>query len=132
MALAFQIIVILCGLIALATGANEVLKGAKAKGDFGDLGDYTAAPLLNYTIRFLGAIWMGFGALLIVFATNPVQYQLPLAVGFVFVMIGGAGRLLSLHQNGFPAGQQALVYQTLSVELVLIPILLVWLYVGTF
>lgn len=123
----FQTIVGLCGLIALTTGANDVWKGAAVKGDFGDLREHTHAPLLNFTLRFLGAIWMGFGALLIVFAIDPIRYFAPLLVAFIFVIIGGASRVLSLIKHGLPSDNKALVYQTLGVELVLIPALLIWL-----
>jgi hypothetical protein len=67
MILIFKIIVWICGIIAIVTGANDFWNGAFVKGDFGDLGEHVNGPMLNFTMRFLGAIWMGFGALLILF-----------------------------------------------------------------
>lgn len=127
MILVFKIIVWICGAIAIVTGANDFWNGAAAKGDFGDLGEHAAGPMVNFTIRFLGAIWMGFGALLILFATNLGQYKLPLIVAFGFVMLGGIGRVISIVKHGMAEGHEITAYGILGVELVLIPALLVWL-----
>ncbi len=127
MVLAFKIVVWLCGIIAILTGANDFWNAASAKGDFGDLGEYVRSPQLNFTIRFLGAIWMGFGALLILFTTNLALYRTPLLVAFGFVILGGVGRVISIFQNGMAEGQEITAYGILGVELVLVPALLIWL-----
>jgi len=63
--LIFKIIVVILGLIAVGTGLNDYWRGAAVEGDFGKkLGTLTSDPTLNFTIRFLGGIWMGFGFLL--------------------------------------------------------------------
>ena len=121
----FKIIVWICGIIAILTGANDFWNGASAKGDFGDLGVHINSPMLNFTIRFLGAIWMGFGALLILFATNLKQYRIPLIVSFCFVILGGVGRVISIARNGVAEGQEITIYGILGIELVLIPALLI-------
>jgi len=126
----FKIIVWVCGAIALLTGANDFWNGAAAKGDFGNLGAHAAGPLVNFTIRFMGAIWMGFGALLILFATNLSQYKLPLTIAFCFVVLGGLGRVISIVKHGMAEGHEIAAYGILGVELVLIPALLIWLLVS--
>lgn len=122
-----QILIVVCGLIGFMTGANDWLRGASVKGDFGELGDYKNSPTLNFTIRFLGGIWMGFGALLMLFATDPDRYKPALILALVFVILAGLGRVASMVKLGFNAGSRATAYAILAVELVLIPILLVWL-----
>jgi hypothetical protein len=123
----FKVIVWICGIIAILTGANDFLNGASAKGDFGDLGKHVNGQMLNFTIRFLGAIWMGFGALLILFASNLKQYEIALMVAFCFVILGGIGRIISIAQHGVAKGQEMTVYGILGIELVLVPALLLWL-----
>jgi len=129
MTLVFQIIVCLSGLIAIFTGANDYWQGATLQGDFGDLKEHAQSSLPNFTIRFLGAIWMGFGVLLILFSTNLKQYELPLIVAFCFVILGGLGRLLTIYKLGMPEMSTSMVYFILGIELVLFPVLLIWLLV---
>jgi hypothetical protein len=125
--LVFKIIVGLLGVIAILTGANDFWNGASVTGDFGNLGANAKDPQLNYTIRFLGAIWMGFGVLLILFVTNLVRYEIPLIIAFIIVILAGIGRVISILQFGIAEGNHIIVYATLGVELVLVPALLVWL-----
>lgn len=128
MLLAFKIIVAILGVIAITTGGNDFWKGAAVKGDFGkDLGETVNHPTLNFTIRFLGAIWMGFGALLILFITDIDQYYYPLLMSFGFVILGGIGRVVSIRQHGTEDGFKTTAYSILAVELILVPILTVWL-----
>jgi len=124
----FKIIVCLLGLIAIFTGANDFWNGAAVKGDFGkNLGQLENDPTLNFTLRFLGAIWMGFGALLILFITDLEKYKIALLISFVFVIIGGIGRLISVLKLGIENGNEGMAYSILAIELLLVPILLGWL-----
>jgi len=125
----FKIIVGILGLIALTTGANDFWNGAAVKGDFGKhLGELENDPTLNFTIRFLGAIWMGFGVLLILFATDLDRYKIALMVSFGIVIVGGLGRVISIYKHGIEKGNEAMAYGILGVELLLVPALLIWLY----
>lgn len=128
--LVFEIIVYLLGLTAIVTGINDFWKGAAVKGDFGEIGEATNDPTLNFTIRFFGAIWTGFGALLILFATDVKTYGLALIVAFIFVILGGIGRVWSMKQFGIAEGRKTTNYSIVTVELVLTPVLLVWFLVG--
>lgn len=127
MIMTFKIVVWICGIILILAGVNDFWNGASSKGDFGDLGEHVNGPMLNITIRFLGAILVGFGALLILFATNLKQYEMPLMVSFCFVILGGIGRIISIFQHGMAEGHEITIYCILGVELILIPASLAWL-----
>jgi len=126
--LIFKIIVGILGAIAILTGVNDFWNGAAVEGDFGKhLGESVNDPTLNFTIRFLGAIWTGFGVLLILFVTDLERYQVPLLVSFGIVIFGGIGRVISIVKHGIESGNEITAYSILAVELVLVPILLIWL-----
>ncbi|KXX70925.1 DUF4345 family protein [Flammeovirga sp. SJP92] len=125
--LVFRLVVGLLGLIAITTGANDLWNGASVEGDFGKhLGDNVKDPTLNFTIRFLGAIWMGFGTFLILFITNLKRYDHALILAFSIIIIGGIGRFISTRQFGIEKGNEVMTYAILSVELLLVPTLLIW------
>lgn len=129
--LIFRIIVGILGLIALFTGVNDLWNGAAVQGDFGKhLGNNVTDPTLNFTIRFLGAIWMGFGGLLILFITDVKRYDYAIIMAFVIIIIGGIGRFISTRQFGIEKGNEIMSYAILSVELLLVPILLIWYVIG--
>ena len=124
--IAFRIIIVILGLIAISTGFNDLWNGARVNGDFGDLGGMSNNPMLNFTLRFLGAVWAGFGALLILFATDLRRYDIALIVALIFVIIGGIGRVVSAQQYAIEAAHKASVYFILTTELLVVPILLLW------
>ena len=126
MDLVFRIIVAILGLIGLVTGINDFIEGASAKGDFGNLKEMTNTPMLNFTIRFLGAIWAGFGALLILFSTDLERYDIALIIALAFVIIGGIGRLISIKQFGVDSINKTTVYVILIIELIVVTVVLVW------
>ncbi len=126
--IAFKIIVCLLALIAIVTGANNLWNGASVQGDFGSLGELARDPILNFTIRFLGAIWMGFGVLLILFASNIDAYKTPIIFSFLIIIIGGVGRIASIYQFGVPEGREIISYAIIAIEVVLVPALLAWLF----
>lgn len=129
--LVFKALVIICGIIALVTGANDLWRGASVKSAFGDLGDYENTPMLNFTIRYYSVIWMSFGAFMILFVLNLQKYDTALMLAFGFVILGGLGRVMSLIKTGMPEAQHvSTVYSILAVELLLIPSLLIWLVVA--
>jgi len=124
----FKIIVGILGVIGIFTGANDFWNGAAVEGDFGKhLGENVNDPTLNFTLRFLGAIWMGFGILLILFASDLERYKTALLVSFGIVIFGGIGRVISIIKHGIEPGNETTAYAILSVELILVPILLIWL-----
>jgi len=124
----FRIIVSVLGLIAITKEANDFWNGSAVKGDFGkNLGHLVNDSTLNFTLRFLGAIWMGFGVLLTLFISNFAKYKEVLLISFIIVIIGGIGRLISIMKLGIEEGNETMVYSILAVELLLVPLLLGWL-----
>jgi len=118
----FKIIVGILGAIAFFTGANDLLSGAAVKGDFGNnLGHLDHDPTLNFTIRFLGGIWMGFGIFLFLFISDLPRYKIALLVSFGIIIIGGLGRLYSIVKLGIEKGNETMSYSILAVELLLVP-----------
>ena len=126
MVLAFKIIVAILGLIGLFTGMNDFIRGAGEKGDFENLADTASKPMLNFTIRFLGAIWAGFGALLILFITDLKRYDIALIMALSFIIIGGIGRCISIKQFGVDNINKTAVYIILIVELIIVTAVLIW------
>jgi len=123
--LIFKIIVVILGLIAIATGLNDYWRGAAVEGDFGKkLGILTRDPTLNFTIRFLGGIWMGFGFLLLLFAYDLERYRIALILSFIIIIISGLGRVLSIYKLGIEKENKPMAYGILAVELLLVPLLL--------
>jgi len=127
MILTFRIIVVILGLIGFFTGVNDFWNGANVPGDFGKhLGQTVKDPTLNFTLRFLGAIWAGFGALLILFSTDLKRYDIALILALVVVIVGGIGRFISTKQFGIEKGNEIMSYAIMGVELVIVPVLLIW------
>ena len=130
MDLIFRIIISILGTIGLVTGINDFIKGASVKGDFGNLKEMTSNPMLNFTIRFLGAIWAGFGALLILFTTDLQRYDVALILALFFVIIGGIGRFISVKQFGVDSVNKTTVYIILIIELIIVTAVLLWYLIG--
>lgn len=124
---AFQIIVYILGAIAILTGISDFWQEAVNQASFGDLQGMEKNPTLNFTVRFFAAIWAGFGVFLCLFAWDLKKYKLALILAFVIVMIGGIGRIMSMVQFGITEGNETHSYLITGLEVVLIPILLVWL-----
>ena len=123
----FQKIVYILGAIAILTGANDFWQGAVVQASFGDLQGMETNPTLNFTVRFFAAIWAGFGVFLCMFAWDLKTYKLPLILAFVIVIMGGIGRIISMVQFGIAKGNEIPSYLITGLEVVLMPILLVWL-----
>jgi hypothetical protein len=119
-----MIVKLLC-LIPLLTGAMDLLVGANA---FQTLGAALPAetlkePNLNSQIRFFGAIWLGFGVLLWR-ASHDLKANASSFYWLCAILIlSGVGRLISALQFGWPAPP---LIGAMVVELVLIPVLLLW------
>lgn len=124
--LLFRIIIGILGLIAISSGINDLWNGASVQGDFGNLGAMAQKPMLNFTLRFFGGIWTGFGVLLILFATDVKRYDIAIIVSLVIVIISGLGRLASTLQFGIDGNYRMVVYIIMAIELCVVPVLLIW------
>ncbi|AXQ31075.1 DUF4345 domain-containing protein [Solimonas sp. K1W22B-7] len=114
-------------LIALVTGCVDVVVGLKGQHLIGAaLEEGYGDPVLNSQIRYLGAIWFGFGALLWVCSSNLEKYSGILNAALWIVVLGGVGRLLSLIQFGLPTSAEgaAFVLGAMAIELIVVPAML--------
>jgi hypothetical protein len=121
-----KITTVLLSLIALLTGAMDVMVGVAGQANIG-VGAAAAAPfdpVLDSQIRFLGAVWFGLGAIQLVCLGDLRRYGGILQLCFAIVMLGGIGRALSLLQVGQPATGvgPAFIVVALVIELVLVPL----------
>ena len=84
-------------------------------------------PVLDSQVRFLGAVWLGLGAIQLVCLGDLRRYSTILQLCFAIVILGGIGRALSLLQAGHPSSDIGTVFiaVALAIELMLVP--LVWL-----
>jgi Domain of unknown function (DUF4345) len=119
----------LLSLIALLTGAMDVIVGVAGQANIG-VGAAAAAPLdpvLDSQVRFLGAVWLGLGAVQLFCLGDLRRYGAILQLCFAIVVLGGIGRVLSLIQVGQPTSGTgpSFILVALAIELVLVP--LAWL-----
>ena len=119
----------LLSLIALLTGAMDVIVGVAGQANIG-VGAAAAAPfdpVLDSQVRFLGAVWLGLGAVQLFCLGDLRRYGAILQLCFAIVVLGGIGRVLSLIQVGQPTSGTgpSFILVALAIELVLVP--LAWL-----
>jgi hypothetical protein len=124
-----KIVTVLLSLIALMTGAMDVIVGVSGQANIG-VGAAAAAPIdpvLDSQVRFLGAIWLGFGAIQLVCLNDIRRYGTLLQLCYAITVIGGIGRVLSLLQIGWPTANvgPTFIIVALTFELLLVP--LAWL-----
>lgn len=120
-----KITTILLSLIALLTGAMDVIVGVAGQANIG-VGTAAVAPfdpVLDSQVRFLGAVWLGLGVIQLVCLGDLRRYGLILQLCFAFVVLGGIGRALSLLQTGHPSSDigTAFIAVALAIELLLVP-----------
>lgn len=121
-----RITTVLLSLIALLTGAMDVIVGVAGQANIG-VGTAAVAPfdpVLDSQVRFLGAVWLGLGAIQLVCLGDLRRYGLILQLCFAIVVLGGIGRALSLAQAGLPEDGVAPLFiaVALVIELVLVPL----------
>lgn len=127
---AFRWAVRALALIALLTGAGDVIVGLAGQQMIGAaLQEGYSDPLLNSQIRYLGAIWFGFGLLLWVCSAHLFRYAGILQGALWIVFLGGVGRVLSVIQFGFPPSDSGtgFVIFAIAIEIVAMPLLVLWL-----
>ncbi|QGY80676.1 DUF4345 domain-containing protein [Sphingorhabdus lacus] len=122
-------ITVLLSSLALLTGAMDVVIGVAGQANIG-VGNAASVPLdpvLDSQVRFLGAVWLGLGAIQLVCLGDLRRYSTILQLCFAIVILGGIGRALSLLQAGHPSSDIGTVFiaVALAIELMLVP--LVWL-----
>lgn len=127
---AFRAVVRALAILALVTGSIDVLLGLAAQATLGAaLEEGYGDPLLNSQIRYLGAVWLGFGALLWHCLGDLPKHAAILRGALVIVFIGGLGRVASVIQFGFPASTvgHGFVIGATAIEIIGMPLLLLWM-----
>lgn len=120
-----KIVTVVLSLIALVTGAMDVIIGVSGQANIG-VGPAASPPfdpILDSQIRFLGAVWLGLGAIQLIALRNLQRYGSILQLCFGFIVFGGLGRALSLAIVGAPASGigSVFVVVALVIELLLVP-----------
>lgn len=82
-----------------------------------------ADPVLDSQNRFYGTIFMGYGVLLYLCATDLRRHVVLFRILVGFVYLGGVARLLSMALHGAPS---APVVGLTIIELVGVPLLMLW------
>lgn len=121
-----KVITVLLAMLALLTGAMDVIAGVAGQANIG-VGAAASAPfdpVLDSQVRFLGAVWLGLGAIQLVCLGDLRRYGVMLQLCFAILVLGGIGRVLSLLQLGQPASGTgpAFIAVALVIELVLVPL----------
>lgn len=127
---AFRVVVRALAVLALLTGAVDVLIGLPGQQKIGAaLAEGYADPLLNSQLRYLGSVWFGFGVLLWHCLGDLPKYASIVWGAFIIVFIGGLGRVASVLQFGFPPSElgRNFVILATAIEIVGMPLLLVWM-----
>lgn len=97
---------VLLSLIALLTGAMDVIVGVAGQANIG-VGAAAAAPfdpVLDSQVRFLGAVWLGLGAIQLVCLGDLRRYGAILQLCFAIIALGGSAGAFAV--AGRPACQR--------------------------
>ena len=127
----FKIVVGVLASIPVITGLGDALIGLEMQRGIGARPPEAAFvdPLLQSQIRFLGAVWFGFGVLMFVFLRDLARYGGLLKIALATIFFGGIGRILAILTVGMPepAVGQAFVIVVTLIEIVGMPLLYAWL-----
>jgi hypothetical protein len=94
---------------AILTGATDIIDGVRLLiGSGARLEAVAHDPVLNSQIRYLGAVWGGFGAILWWFSNDLQARRRPLEILCAAVFIGGIGRTIAALSDG--AGPRLLTF----------------------
>ncbi len=124
----FKEIVSLIAFLAIITGLGTLIYGVEFQQGLGVLAGYDDA-VMNSQLRHLGAIWCGYGFLLLYCLKNLPERHRLLAYALAFIVLGGIGRLITLWQFGLPEITVSRIFMgvSLTVSLIGVPLLLFWL-----
>lgn len=130
--IAFQACIYALAGFAILTGGLDLLLGMKGQKNIGAglTPEGFADPLLNSQFRYLGTMWLGFGAALILALSDLERYEVLFVGAMAMMFLGGLGRLASLIQFGMPAPRagRILVITATPFELIGAPLFVWWLY----
>jgi len=114
------------------TGVNVGFGGIRTLGlqgpqDFIAVTDAAAFAAQDSHVRFLGGLWLGVGLLFAAGALRLRALRAPLMVALLLVVLGGLARFTT----GDATALSPNVRLSLLAELVLMPVLFVWLALAT-
>ena len=91
----------LFGAFAILTGAADIIDGVRLLiGSGARLEDIARDPVLNSQIRYLGAVWGGFGAILWWVSNDVMDRRRTLEILCAAVFVGGIGRTIATLVDG--------------------------------
>jgi hypothetical protein len=129
---ALAIFLRLLAAIPLLTGAFDLVMGLAGRGLLGaELApEGFRDPVLNSQIRFFGAMWLGYGVVLLLIASDVEKYSSLLRAMVAVTFLAALGRVASIVQFGLPSpglvGARAFVIGTTAIEIVGMPLLWWW------
>tara|TARA_R110002111_G_scaffold64892_2_gene106562 strand:- start:538 stop:930 length:393 start_codon:yes stop_codon:yes gene_type:complete len=115
---------------AVLTGSLDLALGMKGQKNLGArlTDEGFADPLLNSQFRYLGTMWLGFGAALFLCLSDLPRYVVLFQGLMAMMFLGGLGRLASIFQFGIPmprAGRNLVIWAT-AFELIGSPLFIWW------
>jgi hypothetical protein len=121
----FRAAMFVLALFPVITGIIDLIFAAQAINLLGPALPQEALsnPTLNSQIRFFGAIWIGYGAALVLVGIDPVANATMFRLLAAFLIVSGIARLASIVQFGLPAAP--LVGATIA-ELLFVPLVMLW------
>ena len=102
--IAFESCMYLLAGFAVLTGSLDLALGMKGQKNLGArlTDEGFADPLLNSQFRYLGTMWLGFGAALFLCLSDLPRYVVLFQGLMAMMFLGGLGRLASIFQFGIP------------------------------
>ncbi len=124
-----RILLIVLGLINIFIGINVAFGGIQTLGwqgqtDFVEIADEYAFLLHDSHIRFFGGIYIGIGAFLVLASADLRKYHTALSLVLILIFMGGLARFTMLRPDIIFGPD---IIGSLLAELVLMPVLFVWL-----
>lgn len=125
----FKWVVAVIAIIPLFTGVGDMLNGVASQLMFGMVDSIAVTdPLLNSSFRFFAALWFGVGVFFLLFISNLKKYYTALMVLFALIILGGIARISTAIELGFPEAGIAMIVVAITIEIIVIPLLAVWLW----
>ena len=118
------------GAFTMFTGLNRALGGMATLGWQGSTQFMQVVAEHEFLIqdshaRFLGGVWTGVGALLLLSAFNPRAFQPVLQFVFAIIFLGGLARFSMLRPDVVFGAD---IIGSLTAELILMPVLSLWVW----
>lgn len=127
--IAFRTLLIVLGALNIFVGINVGFGGISTLGwqgqtEFFEIINESVYLMRDSHIRFFGGLYIGLGLFLLLASTHLRQYQTALKLAFALIFMGGLARLTMLRPDIIFGPD---IIGSLLTELILMPILYVWL-----